>query len=120
MVGGWRLGETEKKLKTFYKMTLCSKPFIVGSESVSVKMYGVNMIGEGLNRPRTYIKQVHANSIGCPRMPRKSVNLNDEEYRQVEDLKHKLNLTDREIYLRGLGIDAQKRLMGRPKKRTPA
>ena len=51
-------------------------------------------------------------------MPRKSVNLDDDEYRQVEELKHKLNLTDREIYLRGLGIHAHKRKMGRPKKRS--
>ncbi len=49
-------------------------------------------------------------------MPRKSVDLNDEEYRQVEELKHKLNLTDREIYLRGLGIEAIARKMGRPYK----
>ena len=49
-------------------------------------------------------------------VPRKSVDLNDEEYRQVEEVKNKLNLTDREIYLRGLGIRAPQRKMGRPKK----
>jgi hypothetical protein len=53
-------------------------------------------------------------------VPRKSVDLNDDEYRQVEELKPKLNLTDREIYLRGLGIHAPKRKMGRPKKIDPA
>jgi hypothetical protein len=53
-------------------------------------------------------------------VPRKSVDLNDDEYRHVEELKHKLNLTDREIYFRGLGIHAPKRSMGRPKKIDPA
>ena len=48
-------------------------------------------------------------------MPKKSVELSNEEYRQVEELKHKLNLTDREIYLKGLGIESKKRKIGRPR-----
>lgn len=50
-------------------------------------------------------------------MPNKSVSLSEAEYQQVEKLKQRLGLTDREVYFRGLGLTAAKRTLGRPKKR---
>ena len=48
--------------------------------------------------------------------PKKSIELSDHEYELAEEEKRRLGLTDREIFLKALGIEPVKRLLGRPPK----
>ena len=48
--------------------------------------------------------------------PKKSVELSQREYELAERKKRELNLTDREIFLKALGIEPVKRPVGRPRK----
>jgi hypothetical protein len=51
-------------------------------------------------------------------MVRKNLDLSDAEKAEADRCKALLGLTDREAYLRGLGIEAPERKMGRPRKRS--
>ena len=50
-------------------------------------------------------------------MPIKYIALNDREYEEANEAKEKTGFTDREIYLRGLGLAPEKRVMGRPRRK---
>ena len=49
-------------------------------------------------------------------MVRKNIDISDREREQADQRKLELGITDREAYLLGLGIEAPKRVTGRPKK----
>ena len=50
-------------------------------------------------------------------MVRKNLDLSDSEKAQADLRKAELQITDREAYLLGLGIEPAKRIMGRPVKK---